>query len=39
MPKWTGPTPARRRIYNPPGILHRMRAGDAPFLALWYLPV
>ena len=26
-------------IYNPPGILHKMRAGAGPFLALWYLPV
>lgn len=25
-------------IYNPPGILHAMRAGDKPFLALWFLP-
>lgn len=26
-------------IYNPPGILHAMRAGDKPFLALWFLPI
>jgi prepilin-type processing-associated H-X9-DG protein len=26
-------------IYNPPGILHAMRAADAPFLALWILPI
>ena len=26
-------------IYNPPGILHAMRAGPAPFLALWFLPI
>jgi quercetin dioxygenase-like cupin family protein len=26
-------------IYNPPGILHAMRAGPAPFLALWFLPL
>ena len=26
-------------VYNPPGILHRMRAGSSPFLALWFLPV
>ena len=25
-------------IFNPPGILHAMRAGDKPFLALWVLP-
>jgi hypothetical protein len=35
---WTDPGPTGA-IYNPPGILHRMRAVDAPFLALWYLPV
>lgn len=35
---WTDPG-AGGAIYNPPGILHRMRAGDAPFLALWYLPI
>lgn len=26
-------------IYNPPGILHAMRSGQRPFLALWVLPV
>ena len=26
-------------ICNPRGILHAMRAGHAPFLALWFLPV
>lgn len=26
-------------IYNPPGIRHAMRAGAAPFLALWFLPL
>lgn len=26
-------------IYNPPGIKHAMRAGPAPFLALWFLPI
>ena len=26
-------------IYNPPGIRHAMRAGPAPFLALWFLPL
>lgn len=26
-------------IYNPPGILHAMRSGQGPFLALWFLPV
>ena len=35
---WTDPG-ARGAIYNPPGILHAMRAGDGPFLALWYLPI
>ena len=25
-------------IYNPPGIVHAMRAGTTPFLALWVLP-
>ena len=32
-PGWTG------LIYNPPGILHAMRAGATPFLALWVLPL
>ena len=35
---WTDPG-QQGAIYNPPGIRHRMRAGDGPFLALWYLPV
>ena len=35
---WTDPG-ARGAIYNPPGILHAMRAGEGPFLALWYLPI
>jgi hypothetical protein len=35
---WTDPGPTGA-IYNPPGILHAMRAGKTPFLALWYLPV
>jgi hypothetical protein len=35
---WTDPGP-EGAIYNPPGILHRMRAGNGPFLALWFLPV
>lgn len=26
-------------VYNPPGILHAMRSGAQPFLALWFLPV
>ncbi|MGV8986227.1 MAG: dimethylsulfonioproprionate lyase family protein [Cypionkella sp.] len=26
-------------VYNPPGIRHAMRAGAAPFLALWCLPI
>lgn len=26
-------------IYNPPGILHAMRSGPKPFLAIWCLPV
>ncbi|NMD08831.1 MAG: transcriptional regulator, partial [Phyllobacteriaceae bacterium] len=24
-------------FYNPPGILHAMRSGDAPLLAIWAL--
>jgi len=35
---WTSPG-AGGLIYNPPGILHNMRAADTPFLALWFLPV
>lgn len=34
---WTDPGP-ESAIYNPPAIRHRMRSGDGPFLALWYLP-
>lgn len=35
---WTEPGPGGI-VYNPPGILHAMRSHDAPFLALWFLPV
>ena len=35
---WTDPGP-EGAVYNPPGILHSMRSGAGPFLALWYLPV
>jgi Dimethlysulfonioproprionate lyase len=35
---WTDPGPTGF-IYNPPGILHAMRSGAGPFLALWYLPL
>lgn len=35
---WTEPG-AGGLIYNPPGILHAMRSGDQPFLAMWFLPV
>ena len=35
---WTDPRPTGC-IYNPPGIAHAMRAGQGPFLALWYLPL
>ncbi|MES2435503.1 MAG: dimethylsulfonioproprionate lyase family protein [Pseudomonadota bacterium] len=35
---WTDPGP-QGFIYNPPGILHAMRAGAGPFLALWFLPI
>lgn len=35
---WTEPGPGGI-IYNPPGIVHAMRSGAAPFLALWFLPV
>ncbi|MCU0905138.1 MAG: dimethylsulfoniopropionate lyase [Tabrizicola sp.] len=35
---WTDPGP-EGAIYNSPGILHKMRAGHGPFLALWFLPV
>ncbi len=36
--EWTDPG-QQGAIYNPPGIGHRMRAGAAPFLALWFLPL
>jgi len=35
---WTEPGPGGT-IYNPPGILHAMRSGRSPMLALWFLPV
>jgi hypothetical protein len=35
---WTAPGPGGI-IYNPPGILHAMRSGPKPFLALWLLPI
>ena len=35
---WTEPGPGGL-IYNPPGIVHAMRSGDQPFLAMWFLPV
>lgn len=35
---WTSPGPGGT-IYNPPGILHAMRSGPQPFLALWFLPI
>jgi quercetin dioxygenase-like cupin family protein len=35
---WTEPGPGGL-VYNTPGILHAMRSGSAPFLALWLLPV
>ena len=35
---WTEPGPGGL-IYNPPGILHAMRAGPSAFLAIWLLPV
>ena len=35
---WTQPG-AGGLIYNPPGILHAMRSGPQPMLALWLLPV
>jgi hypothetical protein len=34
---WTDPGP-HGLIYNPPGIAHRMRSGETPFLAVWLLP-
>lgn len=36
--EWTEPGPGGL-IYNPPGILHAMRSGSKPFLALWLLPI
>ena len=36
--EWTDPGTAGF-IYNPPGSLHAMRAGQGPFLALWFLPI
>ena len=36
--EWTEPGPGGI-IYNPPGILHAMRAGEGPLLALWFLPI
>ena len=35
---WTNPG-IGGLIYNPHGILHTMRSGDQPFLAVWCLPV
>lgn len=35
---WTDPGETGL-IYNRPGIRHAMRAGEAPFLALWVLPI
>jgi quercetin dioxygenase-like cupin family protein len=35
---WTEPGPGGL-IYNPPGILHAMRSGPEPFLAVWLLPL
>ena len=35
---WTEPGPGGV-IYNPRGILHAMRAGAKPLLALWFLPI
>ncbi len=35
---WTEPGPGGL-IYNPPGVLHAMRAGAKPMLAVWLLPV
>lgn len=35
---WADPGPLGH-VYNPPGILHRMRALSVPFLALWFLPI
>lgn len=36
--EWRPRSPGQT-VYNPPGIRHAMRAGEAPFLALWCLPV
>ena len=35
---WTDPGP-EGLTYNPPGIRHAIRAGPAPLLALWFLPI
>lgn len=35
---WTEPGPGGL-IYNPPDILHAMRSGAAPLLAIWTLPM
>lgn len=35
---WTEPGPGGL-IYNPPAILHAMRSGGKPFLALWLLSI
>lgn len=35
---WTRPGPGGL-IYNPPAILHAMRSGEKPLLALWLLPL
>lgn len=35
---WITPGPGGT-VHNLPGIRHAMRAGDAPFLAIWVLPV
>ncbi len=35
---WITPGPGGT-VHNAPGIRHAMRAGDAPFLAIWVLPV
>lgn len=37
-PPWLERKPGQT-VYNSPGIRHAMRAGAAPFLALWCLPV
>jgi len=35
---WTAPG-IGGLIYNPPGILHAMRSGPKPFIAVWCLPI